>query len=192
MKVHKQKFTDTPFFPERFGDAPFHLASGEVLDHESEGVHAFVDRALRGTSRTNRSAAVALYYAVRDGLFYEIFGTYVGAGLSASAAIAEGRGFCLHKAIVYAAACRAAGVPCRVLAATVRNHISSRSISVLVGGDVFLHWYNEVLLVPLHSGFDRLAPEAVRSGKGCFQAERCSGRGCGKDNSRRSSLGSDQ
>ncbi len=47
-------------------------------------------------------------------------------------------------------------------------------------------------LVPLHSGFDRLAPEAVRSGKGCFQAERCSGRGCGKDNSRRSSLGSDQ
>jgi len=146
MKVHKQKFTDTPFFSERFGDAPFHLASGEVLDHESEGVHAFVDRALRGTSRTNRSAAVALYYAVRDGLFYEIFGTYVGAGLSASAAIAEGRGFCLHKAIVYAAACRAAGVPCRVLAATVRNHISSRSISALVGGDVFLHWYNEVLL----------------------------------------------
>ena len=48
------------------------------------------------------------------------------------------------------------------------------------------------LLVPLHSGFDRLAPEAVRSGKGCFQAERCSGRGLGKDNSRRSGLGSDQ
>jgi len=47
-------------------------------------------------------------------------------------------------------------------------------------------------LVPLHSSFDRLAPEAVRSGKGCFQAERCSGRGLGKDNSRRSGLGSDQ
>jgi len=48
------------------------------------------------------------------------------------------------------------------------------------------------LLVPLHSGFDQLAPETVRSGKGCFQAERCSGRGFGKDNSRRSGLGSDQ
>ncbi len=47
-------------------------------------------------------------------------------------------------------------------------------------------------LVPLHRGFDRLAPEAVRPGKGCFQAERCSGRGFGKDNSRRSSLESDQ
>jgi len=47
-------------------------------------------------------------------------------------------------------------------------------------------------LVPLHSGFDRLAPEAVRSGKDCFQAERCSGREFGKDNSRRSGLGSDQ
>jgi len=47
-------------------------------------------------------------------------------------------------------------------------------------------------LVPLHRGFDRLAPEAVRSGKGCFQAEQCSGRGFGKDNLRRSGLGSDQ
>ncbi len=57
-----------------------------------------------------------------------------------------------------------------------------------------IHGHQTLLqeLVPLHSGFDRLAPEAVRSGKGCFQAERCSGRGCGKDNSRRSSLGSDQ
>ena len=47
-------------------------------------------------------------------------------------------------------------------------------------------------LVPLHSGFDRLAPEAARSSKSCCQAERCSGRGLGKDNSRRSDLGSDQ
>ncbi len=53
-------------------------------------------------------------------------------------------------------------------------------------------YVTEAGLVPLHSGFDRLAPEAVRSGKGCFQAERCSGRGLGKDNSRRSGLGSDQ
>jgi len=55
-----------------------------------------------------------------------------------------------------------------------------------------LHCGSSCTLVPLHSSFDRLAPEAVRSGKGCFQAERCSGRGLGKDNSRRSGLGSDQ
>lgn len=123
-----------------------YLASGEVLDHESEHVRVFVEKALRGAAHGDRAQAVALYYAVRDGIFYEIFGSNVGPDLSASAAIREGRGFCLHKAIIYAAACRAAGIPCRLLATTVRNHITSPTIAALVGGDIFLHWYNEVRL----------------------------------------------
>ncbi|MCF4128526.1 transglutaminase-like domain-containing protein [Methylobacterium sp. SyP6R] len=115
-----------------------------VLDCDDEAVQAFVDRALRGVRLDDRSIAVALYYAVRDEIFYEIFGTYLGSRISASLAIAAGRGFCLHKALIYAAACRTAGIPCRVLAATVRNHVTSSAIEALVGGDVFLHWYNEV------------------------------------------------
>ena len=122
------------------------LASGEVLDHESGPVRAFVEKALRGVPDGSRLQAIALYYAVRDGIFYEIFGSNVGPDLSASASIREGRGFCLHKAIIYAAACRSAGIPCRLLATTVRNHISSPAIAALVGGDIFLHWYNEVQL----------------------------------------------
>lgn len=120
------------------------LQHGMVFDHPSERVRAFVDKARRGIPGDDRSTAVALYYAVRDGIFYEIFGSYLGPRLSASLVIGEGRGFCLHKAIVYAAACRAAGLSCRLLAARVRNHVSSPSIQLLVGGDIFLHWYNEV------------------------------------------------
>ncbi len=131
---------------ELFGCAPHDLASGPVLDSDSASVQEFVSTTLRGTPWNNRSIAVALYYAVRDGIFYEIFGSYIGPALSASMVIQERRGFCLHKAILYAAACRAARVPCRILAATVRNHVSSPSIQAIVGGDIFLHWYNEVLL----------------------------------------------
>jgi transglutaminase-like putative cysteine protease len=131
---------------EAFGCCPRNFAPGAVVDSESAPVQEFVNAALSGTPRTNRSIAVALYYAVRDGIFYEIFGSYLGPRLSASVVVQERRGFCLHKAILYAAACRAARVPCRILAATVRNHVSSPSIQALVGGDIFLHWYNEVLL----------------------------------------------
>lgn len=122
------------------------LAAGEVLDHDDPRVLAFVDEALRGGCHDGRGAAVALYYAVRDGIFYEIFGTDLGAGLCASGVVAERRGFCLHKAILYAAACRTVGIPSRVLAAPVRNHVTSPAIGRLVGGEVFLHWYDEILL----------------------------------------------
>jgi len=80
-----------------------------------------------------------------------------------------------------------------------RSMFLSAALSIVVMGSAQAKVRNDAgalaaagVLVPLHSSFDRLAPEAVRSGKGCFQAERCSGRGLGKDNSRRSGLGSDQ
>lgn len=122
------------------------LAAGEVVDHGDERVGAFVARALGAGCHDSRGAAKALYYAVRDGIFYEIFGTDLGEGLRASGVVRARRGFCLHKAILYAAACRAVGIPSRILAAPVRNHVTSPAIRHLVGGDVFLHWYDEILL----------------------------------------------
>lgn len=122
------------------------LATGEVLDHSHDGVCKFVEKSLQRGSHDSRSAAVELYYAVRDGIFYEIFDTELGDHLSASTVVQERRGFCLHKAVLYAAACRAAGIPSRILAAPVRNHVSSAAIGKLVGGDVFLHWYDEIML----------------------------------------------
>jgi hypothetical protein len=134
--------------PAATGGDPFAacLAAGEVIDHRSERVGAFVARALGSGCHDSRGAAKALYYAVRDGIFYEIFGTDLGEGLCASGVVGARRGFCLHKAILYAAACRAVGIPSRILAAPVRNHVTSPSIRHLVGGDVFLHWYDEILL----------------------------------------------
>jgi len=120
------------------------LACGEVIDHERPEVAAFVDKALAKTAADPRSRAVKLYYVVRDGIFYEIFETDLGDGLSASGTIRARRGFCLHKAVLYVAVCRHVGIPANLLAAPVRNHITSQAITDFVGGDVFLHWYCEI------------------------------------------------
>lgn len=127
-------------------DSKAFLSAGPVLDHDALVIRSYVADVCRGTLDDARSIAVALYYAVRDGISYEIFGCYLGEKISASLCLEKGRGFCLHKAILYAACCRAAGIPCRLLSANVRNHINSPSITALVGGEVFLHWYNEVLI----------------------------------------------
>lgn len=113
------------------------LISTEFLDHDSIGVRAFVGRVLKnpGTPTEN---AIALYYAVRDKINYEVYGADLSReGLKASSIISRGRGFCIHKSTVYAAACRAAGIPSRVVMTDVRNHLTSDRLRELVGGDVF-------------------------------------------------------
>lgn len=124
------------------------LAVTEFLDHDHEAVLAFVDRTLDGTEQTPTDRAVKLYYAVRDKILYEVYNADLSrAGLRASAIIGRGQGFCVHKSIVYAAVCRAAGVPSRIVLTDVRNHLASERLRELVGGDVFrFHALNSVHL----------------------------------------------
>jgi transglutaminase-like putative cysteine protease len=82
--------------------------------------------------------AKRLYYAVRDGIRYEIYGVDISrAGLRASAVIRGGSGLCIHKSVVFAAAARALGIPARLVLTDVRNHLASPRLRSLVGGDVF-------------------------------------------------------
>ncbi|HEX4817147.1 MAG TPA: transglutaminase-like domain-containing protein [Nonomuraea sp.] len=124
------------------------LAVTEFLDHDHPVVTEFVARALGGRWGTPAENAVTLYYAVRDDIRYEVYGADLSrAGLRASAVIARGQGFCVHKSIVYAAACRAAGIPSRIVLTDVRNHLASPRLRELVGGDVFrMHALNSVRL----------------------------------------------
>jgi len=123
------------------------LACTEFLDHESDAVRRFVARAVPDPGVTPAEKAVALYYAVRDDVFYEVYGTDLSReGLRASAIVTGGLGFCLHKSILYAAAVRSAGIPGRLLVGEVRNHLASERLRKLVGGEVFLHWFNEIEL----------------------------------------------
>lgn len=121
------------------------LASTEFIDHTSPAVRDFVGEVLSnsGGEDTNRpddgiSKAVALYYAVRDGISYEVYGADLTRhGLSATGVLERGLGFCVHKSILYAAALRAVGIPSRLYYGDVRNHLASPRLRELVGGDVF-------------------------------------------------------
>lgn len=117
----------------------------ELLDFMHDDVQTFVSAALGDEPLDERDTAVKLYYAVRDKIAYEVFNTDISnTGLRASKIVNDRRGFCLHKALLYAAVCRSQGLPCRLIASRVTNHIATPELQDLVGGDVFLHWYNEV------------------------------------------------
>ncbi len=122
-----------------------YLERTELFDHDHPTITRFVHDAVGSVPNQPREGAVALYYAVRDKVHYEVFGTLLtDDGLRASSVADSGQGFCLHKSILYAAACRSIGIPARVVSAPVRNHLSSPQLRSLVGGEVFLHWLTEV------------------------------------------------
>lgn len=89
-----------------------------------------------------------LYYAVRDKIRYNPYcGTSNKEDYRASSVIRKKEGFCVTKAILYAAVLRAAGIPSRVGFANVRNHLSTpRLISLLKTEIFYFHGYTEVFL----------------------------------------------
>lgn len=114
----------------------------EFLDHDATAVAEFVRRTLgepaQRTELSPTEVAVRLYYAVRDGIRYQVYGADLSrTGLRASEVLNRGTGLCLHKSIVYAAALRAVGIPSRLILTDVRNHLTSPRLAELIGGDVF-------------------------------------------------------
>ena len=119
----------------------------EFLDYETDEVQTFVDHAVKDRSADAVTTAVELYYAVRDGIFYEVYDADLSPeGLKASSTIRAKSGFCLHKSVVYAAAVRALGIPSRLVYGDVRNHLASPRLIEHIGGDVFFHGLTQVHL----------------------------------------------
>jgi transglutaminase-like putative cysteine protease len=92
--------------------------------------------------------AVALYDAVRDDVRYDPYGDYLApATYRASAVLAAGTGYCVGKAALFAALCRAVDIPARIGLADVRNHLATARLTEAVGTNVFAyHGYTQVHL----------------------------------------------
>lgn len=123
-----------------------YLESGRYIDSAHPAVVAFA-RAHAGGA-TARDRAVALYYAVRDGIRYNPFLDFSDdAVFRASACLAAGEGFCVGKAALLAACARALGIPARVGFADVRNHLTTPALRARMGTDLFIyHGYTDLLL----------------------------------------------
>ena len=122
------------------------LAATPLVDSDHPALRAFAAGAATGASARER--AVALYYAVRDGFRYDPYRVDLGeAGMRASAVLERGHGWCVTKAALLAAACRAESIPARLGFADVRNHLSTQRMRETMATDVFIwHGYAELWL----------------------------------------------
>lgn len=116
------------------------LAPTPTIDSDHPRVVEFARRAV-ANAKDDRQSVVALYYATRDGIRYDPYTVGKDRGsLRASTTLSMERGWCVAKAIVLVAACRAAGIPARLGFADVRNHLSTKRMRAFMGTDVF-YWH---------------------------------------------------
>ena len=116
------------------------------IDSDHPEVVAFARQKASGATRSEQ--AVALFYAVRDGFRYDPYRLdFSPEGMKASRVLALGHGWCVTKAALLAAACRAQGIPARLGFADVRNHLSTPRMRAMMQTDLYVwHGYTEILL----------------------------------------------
>jgi len=122
------------------------LAAAEYIDSRHAALARFAAEHAKGGDV--RARAVALYYAVRDGVRYNPFLDFSDREVfRASSVLAARQGFCIGKAALLAAVARAAGIPARVGFADVKNHLTTPKLAETMGSDLFIyHGYTEMLV----------------------------------------------
>ncbi len=128
-------------------DLAHYLQPSRFIDSEHPDI-VRLTLALIDTGATDVDNAVTLYYWVRDGIRYN---PYVLSPdpqeFLASSALAAREGWCVTKALLLAALCRAAHIPARVGFADVRNHLSTERLRATMQTDIFyFHGYTSIYL----------------------------------------------
>ncbi len=123
------------------------LEPSYIVDFRDPEVAAWAARHAEGADG-DLDAAVRLYYAVRDGIRYDPYTVAATAeALRASSTLRVGRGWCVGKAVLLAACCRARGIPARLGFADVRNHLSTARMREHMKTDTFYwHGYTSIHL----------------------------------------------
>lgn len=123
------------------------LAPTWFLDFDHPDVARFARSAsAAGPDPTGR--AIALFDAVRDSIWYDPHDiSHDPADHRASAVLAGRQRWCVPKAVLLAAACRAVGIPARLGFSDVLNHLQSPRLRERMGTDVFYwHGYSVIWL----------------------------------------------
>ena len=124
-----------------------YLQPTKFIDSDSPEIIQF-GRTICGEMKANIDKAVKLYYAVRDGVYYDPYRIdFSPDALKASVVLARGYGFCISKAILLAALARAEGIPSRLGFADVKNHLTTERFKQLMQTDILVyHGYTELFL----------------------------------------------
>jgi transglutaminase-like putative cysteine protease len=118
------------------------LAPAAFIDSDHPAISDFAHR-LAGDATDPVEQARRRFYGVRDEIIYDPYRDYGDpATFRASSVLAAGRGYCVGKASLMAAAARALGIKARLGLADVRNHLATPRLVELMGSDLFiLHGY---------------------------------------------------
>jgi transglutaminase-like putative cysteine protease len=112
---------------------------------------------LVGRIAEDRKRAIRIFYAVRDGVKYTIYGKRtMPEHFRASYVLSAGQGYCVQKAVLFVALARAASIPARLRFAAIRNHLMSEDLLEKRGSDFFA--YNGYADLFLEGTWVKVAP----------------------------------
>ena len=123
-----------------------YLSPAEFIDSDHMSVRAKA-KDIVGSITNPVERARVLHDAVRDGIRYDPYIDYTDPETyRASSVLAKGHAYCVGKASLYVALCRAVGIPARLGLADVKNHLATPRLLEAVGTDVFAyHGFVEVI-----------------------------------------------
>ncbi|MEA2880769.1 MAG: hypothetical protein QOF14_5965 [Hyphomicrobiales bacterium] len=123
-----------------------YLAPAEYVDSDHPAIAAFAARTV--TADMPAAEKVQRFYLAAREIRYDPDLDYSDPEVyRASSVLNAGAGYCVGKAALFAALCRASAVPARVAFADVTNHLSSEKLREKMGTNYFAwHGFTEVFL----------------------------------------------
>jgi len=110
-----------------------------IIDSDHPSITDYATETIGETTDTIQWA-IKLYYAVRDGIWYDpYYPFYLPEHYRASNVLKSGRGYCVCKASLLCALGRACGIPSRVGFADVKNHLATKQLIEFLGSDLFVY-----------------------------------------------------
>jgi transglutaminase-like putative cysteine protease len=117
-----------------------YLAPTPIIDSDSESIIDYARSIVENVDNDAVSRAIGLYYAVRDGIWYDPYiPFYRPEHYRSSHVLKRGRAFCIGKASLLCALGRTCGIPSRVGFADVHNHLATQQLIEYLGSDIFAY-----------------------------------------------------
>ena len=125
-----------------------YLKPTRIIDSDSKVIIDFAMSAIADADDDQISKAIKLYYATRDGIWYDPYTPfYRPEHYRASSVLKRGRHFCIGKASLLCALGRACGIPTRAGFADVHNHLATQQLLDYLGSNIFsYHGFMEFYL----------------------------------------------